>query len=385
MSDYDIHASSFGDRDFSKAFDNCASGEIANAYRTYVDESELSDGTDEEQNAKRFQALRSIYEKDRIAQKIVKIPVDDAIYNWRTTSSEVINNFDEDNHASQAFIKAGKDARLFGISAIVPIFVDSQGKKLTLNRPLEEIISEGAIFKAFHIATENLTLSGEIQKDILSPQYGMPKRIKVGKLVTDPSRIILIKDTPNFFNSVIGDLSEYHEAKTRLSGAVRRNLAIILTTDAQKISQSIKAIEAATGAKKDFNETLSYRARALFDNLNDINVAVLNSGETLQFFEKSNIKDLITNVELQMKVLSGVSDVSITRLFTKIGSSSLGDSSQSELDNYSQALETLISDLFGDSLIAYDEFLKTVLKIESFTSTWNPTRAEALRNAAVGE
>ena len=124
---------------------------------------------------------------------MVKIPVDDSMYNWRTTSSSEVNQFEEQHHAKTAFIKAGKDARLFGISAIVPIFTDSDDKKLKLTKGLETITAEGAIFKGFHVATENLTLSGEIVDDILSPLYGIPKTIKVGKLKADPSRIILVK------------------------------------------------------------------------------------------------------------------------------------------------------------------------------------------------
>lgn len=371
--------SAFGSKEFSKAFDECASGKIADAYRSYTHNDHLDTTSIQD----RINYFDHILRSDEIARKILKLPILDSISNWR--DSDYI--WEEPLGVRDVVKDASIFARTYGISVIFPIIKDITGSIVPSTRTLQSILDSGEEFIIDKIiyTTDNLTLTGEIETDFYKPWYGYPKRLKIGNRDVHPSRVAFIGDVYNpFLLSIKDDLADYHESKRRLEIAVRRNTGIILQSNWAEISKYITAKQDVGAPAPTMQEITTERARSLYENVNDVNVAVINTGESVQFYQQSNIQELIENVKLHMQVLTASSDIVLSKLFGVLQSTGLGNSSDTEFLNYAQSLESLRADFIEPGVRQLDDIVNSVLGIGVNGWEWNPTRAEELRTDSNG-
>lgn len=369
--------SSFGDKEFTKAYAECASGEIADSYRSYtLDDCEYNvpSGIIKDRSALFMKNLR----RDEIARKILDLPVIDSLSNWRDSNYK----WEKELNVVKVVQDAMKFARRFGVSAILPIIRTRDGNIVPANRPLENVIAEFGsnltVDKLIH-STVNLTFEGEIELDFYKPWFGFPKKMKIGERQVHPSRIALFGNLlePTLI-SILGDLADYHEARRRLAISVRRNSGLILSSDFGKISNFLTAKKRMSGAAPSLEEITQERARSLYQNVNDVNVAVINKDEKVDQYEQSNIKELVGNVELQMQILSAVGDIPLSKLFQVQASGGLSNKSETEFLNYSQSLVAFRSNDVEEPLMALDHIMSEATGEKTTDWLWNPTRAEEL-------
>jgi len=370
-----IMASGFGSKEFSKAYDECASGELADAYRSYQYD---CDGHIASTIIKeRSEHFRKFLRSDEVARKILNGPVVDALANWRNS-----NYAWEDELGVPIVVQnAAKFARRFGCSVILPILKNADGRIIPANRPLENILDEGPItVDKLIYSKENLTIEGEIETDFYKPWYGFPKKIKFGDRQVHPSRVAFFGDIFDpFFMSIQGDLADYHEARRRLAIAVRRNTGIILTSDFGKISAFLQAKREVGSSAPTLQEITTERARSLYENINDVNAAVINIGEKVDFYQQTNIAELISNVETHMQILAGAASMPLSKLFSKVQSAGLNNgNSQTEFLNYGQDLDSWRIDFINPGLSQLDVIMSSVTRTEETEWEWNETKAEEL-------
>ena len=326
-----IKAANLGNESFDGVVDTGASGDFANAYREdqgYKDKATF------------FESLKSTYDQDKVAQRVIETPIYDALANWRESENADLNSVDLQlnvkKHISQAIIENA----LLGQSVILPILENQVGNIIPFNQKLETVLDRGNVtVKHLCVYSENVCFDEETEQNIRSDCFGKPKKVEIGTVKVHPSRLITLggKDS-SYFGSVKSYLADYHEARRRKQIAVRRNNAFFLKTDWEKVLEFLSAQESATGRTFNINEVTKERARALFKNLNDHNIAVGNLTEELENFQLTNIKDLISNVDQEMQTLSGVSGIPYSKLWGKT-SSSIGNNSQESFENYNQELK----------------------------------------------
>ncbi len=372
-----VKASSFGDRDFSKAFESGACGEIADGYRSLT--STCTTANAERALHSEVLALQPTLDLDRVAQKILSIPVNDSLANWRAVGNGEATT-DKDLKTSQIFQEAAIFARTYGCAAILPILKDSDGRIIPPSVTLETAKTRGATVDKLLLSTTNLKLGAEVETNFYKANYGWPKKLWIGNIPVHPSRVVLLGayNKGSYFNSIRTDLADYHEAKRRLQIASRKNSAIILETNVEKIRQLLQAAQSATGATLDLNHVLKERARALFENFNDVNVGVINEGEKVHHYQQTNIKDLVLAVQLTKLILSGVADIPFSRLFGK-GTSGIASNSETDFENYAQALDSFRANFIEGPLDYYDFIISELTGQAPVSYTWNDTKAEEMR------
>ena len=376
---HNIKAAHLGNESFDGVVDTGASGDFANAYRSeqgYKDKSE------------HFELLRSTYDQDRVAQRVIETPIYDALANWRDSDNSALNACDEELNTKKHLSKAIIEDALLGQSVILPILENSVGRVLPFNQKLDTVVDRGEVtIKHLCVYSENVCFDEEVEKDIRSDCFGKPKKIEIGLVKVHPSRVIILgNNNRSYFDSVKSYLADYHEARRRKQIAVRRNNAFFLKSDWDKILQMLRAQEQAQGKRFNIEDITQERARALFKNLNDHNIAVGNLTEELENFQLNNIDDLIKNVDQEMQTLSGVSGIPYSKLWGK-SSSSLGNNSQESFENYNQELKNHRSVNIRPVLEELDTFISKVKGFEYSPNDWtfNPTIAEETRLVLGGE
>ena len=374
-------ASSFGSKEFSRAYDQCASGELADNYRSYAYDCDHNIPSSIIKD--RFEHLAKLFRTDEIARKIINLPPIDALSNWRDSEYP----WESELGAPIVVQRATRFARSYGCSVVLPIIKNSNGNIVAPSRSLDSLIASGETFTIDKLiySEANLKFEAELESDFYKPWFGFPKQIKIGDRIVHPSRVAFFGNVIEpFFMSIKGDLSDYHESLRRLSIAVRRNTGIVLSSDFGKIQQFIQARKEVGAAAPSIKEITQERARSLYENINDVNVAVINGTEDIKFYQQTNIKDLIENVGLQMQILSGVSDMPLSRLFGKLQSSGMNNNSQTEFLNYDQSLDSWRVDFVNPGLAQLDLIMNTINRVETSNWSWNPTKAEELRVTLTG-
>lgn len=376
-----ILASSVGDKDMSHAYDASASGKLSDDYRSFSDS---CDGAIPKSVLKdRWTHLNKLISKDEIARKMVSTPVVDALSNWR----DVPYPWDGELRVRKVVIDACRFARTYGCSVVFPIILDSNGRIVSSSRSLESILGDDENYTIENIIhTEvNLSFDGEIESDFTKPWFNLPSQISIGDADVHPSRVAFFGNIVSpFFVSVKDDLADFHESLRRLGIAVRRNSGIVLKSDFAKIQNYIKARKDVGAPAPTLKEITKERAQALYDNINDNNVAVINGTESIEFYQQANIAQLIENVELNMLLLSGRSSLPMSKLFSKLQSSGMSNNSQTEFINYDQDLDSWRTDFVEDGLRQLDSIMNGVLGVDKVDWEWNPTKAEEFRLLACG-
>lgn len=359
-------------RDYGQDFDDSAAGELADGYREYK---ESCSG-----KSKQSKDISKTYKMDRIAQKIVKVPVFDSLANWRDISSEPLKEHDSRLELVEVFKSALELSRLNGAACIFPVlkYTDTQ-------RPVSPRLSIESINRPVEVSAvvvhHKVAMSNEVDIDICSPNYGKPIFYKCGEVEIHHTRAIIVGDIEcPFFDSIAGYLCDFHTALKRLSMAVRRNSAFVLKADFAEAQKYIGAIKKVGGTpKSDLEQIADIKASSVAHNLNDNNVAIIGLNESLLNFQAQNIDDLVAAAEQQMYLLSGAGDVLVSRLFS-IVKSGLGNSGFQDVQNYAQSLDTLISEMVDPSLRKMDRILSVVYEFDYRPDSWawNPTKAEQM-------
>ena len=362
-----MSASSFGDVDFSTAFDTGASGILADGYRQSIQAHGI--GTVD------YSARDASYRNDRLAQKIVTIPVFDSLYNWRT------DNLHDDEYGFKALVKEACElARRYNDVVIFPIIVNRKtNRPIVATRKLESIVKSSSKIIKFTIIHENIVFDEECDQDFQSVNYGQPKTVTIGNVSIHPSRLIVLnKNGLSFFESILVSLGDFHESMRRLAIASRRNSAFALSTNWESIAAQLDAKLMATGHATRLDVITQERARSLYKNLNDVNVAILNHDEKLQHFQANNIGDLVASSAHHMTVLSGNVDIPYSRLFSK-NSSGIGDNGLETFENYNQSLIGYRDREVTPLINSLDSFVNVIDDVSLSDWEWNLTRAEEVR------
>jgi len=332
----------------------------------------------------RFEHLAKLFRTDEIARKIINLPAIDALSNWRDSNYA----WEKELGAPIVVQRATRFARAYGCSVVLPILKNANGNIISQSRSLDSIIASGeqvTVDKLIY-SEANLKFEAELETDFYKPWFGFPKQIKIGDRIVHPSRVAFFGNVVEpFFMSIKGDISDYHEALRRLSIAVRRNTGIVLSSDFGKIQSFIQARKDVGAPAPSIKEITQERARSLYENINDVNVAVINGTEDVKFYQQTNIAELIKNVELHMQVLSGVSDMPLSRLFGKLQASGMNNNSQTEFLNYDQALDSWRVDFVDPGLAQLDLIMNSITNTQSTDWNWQPTKAEELRITLMGD
>lgn len=349
------------------------SGELSKNYKRVVSACKTGDWFDID--------LHQLYCNDIIAKKIIDIPVFDALSNWRETPAGMAE-IEKEFSIPELMRKATRYARLHGFVLIMPLlkYRDTQ-RQIAPSVRLERVMANPRPIELAGIVILHKNIEqGDLEEDICSENYDLPKDYRVGDLKIHHSRIIRMGGECPFFNALSYPLHDFHEMFARLYEAVRRNGAFVYKADFEKIMPYVEALQKTTGddAKTLLQAIADLKAQTAKKNLAENNVLIIGQDEEIERFEAQNIDDLVQATEQQMKLLAGIADIPVSRLFGLI-QSSLGNNADRGLENYSQALDTMLSEFVDPSLKALDKFIGLVRNITvSDEYVWNPTRAEEL-------
>lgn len=371
---------------FDDAYGLCGSGELAGLYN------EIAGLGDYEGAKTEIKTIDEVLKKDYIAQKIISIPVFDALSNWRGTADQRSQSeglsIDNTLNIALHIQEAAEKARKYGLCVLLPIIKDSNGNDISLGQDIASI--DSAEIDRLVVLHEQIETS-DYETDISKPNFGLPNQLKIGSTEIHPSRVLFFGNLKepienSFFKSIVFDLAEYHESKKRKQNGVRRNSAFVYEGNFEAIRQYIIDRADATGQSIDINKITKTMARAIFNNLNESNIAVINQGDKIHNFQLNVIDDLVKNVDQSMQILSAVADIPMSRLFGK-PPSGLSSSGQLDYENYSQALDGWRAREIERPLAKMDEIISQVYGIE-FTRqewVWLPTRAEEIRLRLSGQ
>ena len=352
-------------------------GELADSYKDLVESCHGKKTGDVD-----YQAILCA---DKVAQKIVNIPVFDALSNWRDDLGSEIKSHDERLMFVDVIKKAARKSRLYPEGALLlPVikYADNiSNRAVSFSVPLERIVngSRNVEIQSIAIAYENLEI-GELEDDLISPNFGLPKEYKVGDLKIHHSRGILLGGECSFFHGIAPFLKDFHTMAARLHEAVRRNGSFIYKADfesAREYAQNLATVQGGN-VQTELEAIASLKATCAKQNLAESNVLLIGLQEEVSQLQSQVIDDLVEALTQQMELLAGIADIPASRLFG-IVKSGLGDSANRGLQNYSQALDTYRSEEIDPVLHELDKFFADVYGFEfSRAYTWNDTKAEEM-------
>jgi len=138
--------------------------------------------------------LLAAYRGDWIARKVVDTPVFDATREWRAWQAddpqiEALEETEKRLGVQQKLNAAMTRARLFGGSVIVMGFGDDPTQPLDVNR----VGKDG--LKFLHVASRHEITAGQIDRDIMSPNYGLASYYEIPSMTAalvriHPSRVV---------------------------------------------------------------------------------------------------------------------------------------------------------------------------------------------------
>lgn len=325
--------------------------------------------------------VQKLYVADRLLQKIIGIPVFDALANWREITNTRLAEYDQAFDFVELCQDASEKARLNDLSCIYPVlrFKDT-GRMPASKTPLSRIVRPVEVSAL--VVHPKVMAGDELDENIHSPNFGKPIFYKCGDVEIHHSRLILFgADEPSFMQSIAGYLRDFHGVAARLYEAIRRNQSFIYKAD---FAEAVKYLQAQmkTGQqhqKSQLEIIAETKAKSAKANLAENNVLIIGQNENIDQQSAQNIDDLVKAFEQQMTLLSGVSGITASQLFS-IFPSGLNTGNFQNTEVYSQALDRYRSQSIDKPLRRLDRFFATIYSFDYTPDSWqwNDTKAEEL-------
>lgn len=289
--------------------------------------------------------VEAAYRGDWIARKIVDIPAYDATREWRSWQADKdeitsIENLEKALGLQRKTMTALTRGRLYGGGALI-MGVD-QGK------PDEELIvdrvTEGQL-KFVHVVSRYELTAGELETDILSPYYGMPKYFErsssvSGSIRLHPSRVI------QFIGAEIPDPAQSQGWGDTSLQAVNDAIVAagtVTNAGAQLVHESkidiIKIPELSENLKSADYEGRLRRRFSMANMIKSIYSMLLIDKEEEWDRIEANFTGLPDMLKMYLLIASGAADIPATRM---LGQSPTGLSATGESDtrNYYDRIST---------------------------------------------
>lgn len=331
--------------------------------------------------------LEYAYRGDWLPRKIVDIPAKDATRAWRSWQAEadqisaiedVEKRLGVQRKARDALIKA----RIFGGGAIV-IGVDGAGQwseELRLDR-----IKRGAL-KFLHVMDRYQLAAGEIETDVLSPNYGRPKYYTgpSSTIQIHPSRVVhltgALRPSTRTVNDGWGDsvIQSMNDAIMNALGGCSA-LSVMMqeaNLDVIKVPNFMSSI-----GTEEYRNRLIDRFRLAAVGQSVVRAKILDSEE-----EWNRVATSFTGVDacltLLLQIVCGASDVPATRLMG-MAPGGLNATGDSDTRNYYDGVADLQANEIEPALEILDEvIIRSALGDRpneiyyDWRPLWQPTAAE---------
>lgn len=352
------------------SFDS-GSGDLYESYQCYKEEQSGS-----------FDDIDKLYKADRLLQNIITIPVFDSLANWRDiTGNEQLASHDEAFDFVEMVKEASEKARLHDLSCIFPVlrFIDTN-RIVSPRVDIERIIRP--VYVSALVVHDRVLSGSDLDENINSPNYKKPLMYKCGDVEIHHSRLVLFgADECSFMDSIAGYMRDFHGTAARLYEAIRRNQSFVYKADFSEAAKYVQAQRKVGGhvQKNQLQIIAEAKASSAKANLTDNNVLVIGKNEEITDFQSQNIDDLVKAFEQQMILISGISGIPVSYLFSII-KTGLSDSGLSTILIYSQALDRFRSRSIDKPLRKLDRIFSRIYGFEYSPDswTWSDTKAEEM-------
>ncbi|NKB76245.1 MAG: DUF1073 domain-containing protein [Gammaproteobacteria bacterium] len=315
----------------------------------------------------------TVYNNDSLVQQAIHVPVVDCLTSWREISDPALSLHDSELNFKQVMLEAGAKSRLYGRALIVPVLVDSNGYKMALNRPLENL-PKGIEIKKL-IVVDDFEDGEELEKNVLSDNHGKPKHYIINDKKIHASRVIVVDGSVSgrsFLDGILIYFNGFHRAYAEAIRATEEANIPVLATNLQELAGQIQARKAMGISDVDYGEVLEARARNFRGNNNSRNAHLIDKNhEEVSNISKINIGDIVKVVEMSADLLCSAVDIPASRFLGK-SYGGLNSSNTSDIQNYIQILHEMRTLLLEKPVRAFDRFVSDVTgSVTGFGYEWN--------------
>ena len=282
--------------------------------------------------------LRAAYRTDWIARKVVSIPAQDATRAWRLWQADVkqitaIENVEKRFDVRSKTRKALTYARLFGGGALVMGVDDGdQAQPLNLQR-----LRPGSL-RFLHAVSRHELLSGEINLDVMSPDYGLPSYYEAHSpsrpsVRIHPSRVLRFIGCETPDNREASQMEGWGDPVLQIVRDAVLSCSAVTSSIASLVHESkIDIVKLPELSERLVDEEYSRQLTARFTLANTLksmtNTLLMDSNEEWDRKE-INFSALPDVVRVYLLIASGAADIPATRM---LGQSPAGMTSTGESD-----------------------------------------------------
>lgn len=307
--------------------------------------------------------LENLFRDDWVGNKIVRIPAQDMTRNgreWKASPDQVrdLEKAERELKLSSVLQRALIWQRLYGGSAIL---VDDGNNPSSPINP--ERVRRGGI-RAFHVlGRERLNIT-ELERDIRSPNFGMPKNVTLAigtetNTQLHPSRLIYFHGAETPDTDMVDDF--WGDSVLRAVYSAVRNAASSQENIAGLVHEAKSDIIAVKGLAQQVQDPQAKEALlarwglAKFSKSN--NGAMLIDADNEEYIERqlnfTNYDDLMMAF---LVIVSGAADIPATRMLGQ-APKGLNATGESDLRNYYNSIESAQQAILGPALEKIDSFL----------------------------
>lgn len=325
--------------------------------------------------------LYAMYEENGLAAKMIDLPVDDMLKNWREfdgAKAEAIKA-EEKRTGYQVHVKDWvKEADVLGGAVMIPLIYGQDDLEVPLDK---KAIRKGDLFKwlvlgKLDIKKHVTNYTDPTSDNYLKPDYYILPTLD-GTINVHPSRVFElsgIKRTVGRRITGVCDLwgisrlARYYDSIKSYESAIGATVQTINDGNIDVLSE-----EGLGNALTTEEETNILRRASLIASLKSRFRILLQDKEAEFSRNSSNFSGLAPTLEIAQEDCSMVSGIPATKLFGKAKAGMSGDTNDGDIRNYNSDLETRQKD-FEHELMGPDEII-----IRSATGnyaipdyTWNP-------------
>ena len=322
---------------------------------------------------------------DSLIMQAVDVPVRDSLENWRSVSDSTLSSVDEALQYRHIFHDATINVRKYGCTMIVPVLVDQDNRRVSLNTPLDTLLQRPdktyTVLKL--IIFKEYRESDQIEKNILSDNFGKPKKYLVNNKPIDPSRCVIVQANSakiSFIRSIYSYFCSFKTRDFEVTRATQESNWVILKTDMamlQEIAQAKVEVGSKGSVEDHIQDALMGRLRDLRDNANNNNAyGIDREGEDIEMISKVNIKQMVEAVDQALMLLNAAADIPMRRFLGR-GVGGLGENNDDEV--YVQALIGLRDSILRVPLFEMDSIMQKINPaINSLDYEWNDMAIQEL-------
>lgn len=330
--------------------------------------------------------LKSAYRGDWIIRKIVDIPTQDAIREWRTWSGEqgqieAIEKLEAKLDLKKRLKRVLLYDRLFGGGALMIGMRDGAwDRELRLDS-----VKKGDLLYVHAVDRTEIT-ARDVDTDPLSPRYGEPKHYGIGGAINiHPSRVIRFvsrelptssdRSTDGWGDSIVTAI----DTAVKNAGVAQEGIAGLIneaSVDVIKIPDFMQSL-----AKADYRSRLITRFQLANQSKSMINALILDKNEEWDKIA-TNFSTLPDLLQKYLMIAAGAADIPATRLLGQApdGLNATGDS---DIRNYYDNVGSHQKNEIGPAMHRLDEIIiRSALGDRpddvdySWVPLWQPTQTE---------